>query len=310
MIADIPTVDLSEVGSATHPQMVAALGAGLERWGFVFVVGHGVNAGIVDAAYASARRVWQLPFEVKLGYERPDDGRQRGYTGFGVEHARDSAVPDLKEFWHVGRDLPFEHPLAGEIPANVLPAEVPEFGEATRRLFEAMEATSQQLLVLIAEHLGESARFFEPIVRDGNSVLRLIHYPDVGTPEPGAVRAAAHEDINLITLLVAATKPGLQLQTPDGRWLDVAAPPGSIVADTGDMMKLLTGGRLGATRHRVVNPEGADGGRMSMPFFVHPRPDAVLCHQDGLQVTAQSYFERRQLETGVLHDGRAYTEEW
>ncbi len=308
MTAAIPTVDLRDFGTKAHDHFVEGLGRGLERWGFVNVVGHGVDPQLVEATYASARKAFALPAEVKLCYETPHDGRQRGYTGYGIEHARDHAVPDLKEFWHVGRVLPSQHPLSlsGDIPPNVSPAEVPEFAPTVDALFDSMDAVATKLLRAIAEHLDWAVDHFEPIVKDGNSVLRIIHYPDFRAPEPGAVRAAAHEDINLITLLNAATGPGLQILDKHGNWLGIEAPPGAIVVDTGDMMKLLTGGRLGATTHRVINPERSDGGRMSMPMFVHPHPDAEL--QPGM--TARDYFELRQVETGVYHDGRTATEEF
>jgi len=300
MSTNIPTVDLSWFGTARHADLVRAFGAGLEEWGFVNVVGHGVDPGLVERCYSAAAQVFALPSRVKQGYATPGDGHQRGYTGFGVERAKDREVADIKEFWHVGRED------GVGLPANQRPAEVPAFSEALGELFARYDACSLQLLQLVAEHLGWAPSAIADMARGGNSVLRVIHYPDVGAPQPGAVRAAEHEDINLITLLWAATKPGLEVMTRAGEWLAVAPPKDAIIVDTGDMMQLLTGGRLPAVTHRVVNPEGADGGRMSIPMFVHPRPEVVLVEHgpDGAPILAGDYLTERLVAIGVLHDGR------
>lgn len=301
--AAVPVVDLgASRDPATRPAFVRALGTGLEQWGFVVVTGHGVDAALVEGAYDAARRVFALPDADKRACETPSDGRQRGYTGFGVERAKDQAVPDLKEFWHVGRTLEAGRPVPG-LPDNVFPPQVPDFGAAAAALFAALEGFALTLLDAVGEHLGLGAHVFRDLVRDGNSVLRVIHYPDVGEVPVGAVRAAAHEDINLMTVLPAATRPGLELLTRDGRWMEIAPPPGAMICDTGDMMQLFTAGRMPATTHRVVNPGGSDGGRLSMPFFLHPRPDAVLAPLDpayGPAVRAHDFLAERLRENGVL----------
>lgn len=295
----IPVVDLNDFENpARRAAFVRTLGEGLEAFGFVAVVGHGVPPELLARAYGLAAEVFALPLASKRRYETPEDGRQRGYTSFGVEHAKDQPVPDLKEFWHVGRVLPEGHPLtAGRlVPPNRFPHELPAFAPTFTELFDRMEGFANRLLVALGEHLGYPEGFFAELVRDGNSVLRVIHYPDVGAPPvPGAVRSAAHEDINLITVLPASTRPGLELMTRDGTWMPVQTPPDVMVCDTGDMMKLLTGGRMPATTHRVVNPPGRDGGRLSMPYFLHPRHDAVLAPG----ITAGAFFHQRMREIGV-----------
>lgn len=282
----IPVLDFGAWHDDGLPRarFVQALGASLSRFGFVVITHHGIDPATVDAAFATARQVFALPEAVKHGYQHPECAFQRGYTPFGREKARGKNVHDLKEFWHIGRDLPVNHPfrLRGLMADNDFPAEVPAFAPAMRHLFAAQERFALGLLAAIARFLGVDPTVFLDLVEDGNSVLRVINYPDIDGPAPeGAVRAAAHEDINLLTVLPAATRPGLQLLTPEGEWLDIDAPPGAMVCDTGDMMALLTGGRLPATTHRVINPGGADGGRMSMPFFLHPHPDALLGPLDG-----------------------------
>ncbi len=312
MSGSIPVVDLTAyTGAAPSPgsgadraAFVRTLGEGLERFGFVAVQGHGIPAASLDQAYALARRLFAQPTSVKQRYETPQDGRQRGYTSFGVEHAKDTAVPDLKEFWHVGRTLGADHPLhvRGDVPPNRHPAEVPEFGPHFDALFASMEGFANQLLEAVAEYLGQPPSFFREMVTDGNSVLRLIHYPELGGGVPGgAVRAAAHEDINLLTVLPVSTRPGLEILTREGEWLAVDVPPDVMVCDTGDMMQLLTGGRLPATTHRVVNPGGKDGGRLSMPFFLHPHPDWLLAPLQGgaAPVRTREFLHERLRAIGV-----------
>jgi isopenicillin N synthase-like dioxygenase len=307
MAGSIPVVDLSDwLGGdpAARAAFVRTLGEGLERFGFVAVTGHGIQPATLDEAYALARRVFALPTAVKQRYETPEDGRQRGYTSFGVEHAKDTLVPDLKEFWHVGRTLPSDHPLhvSGDVPPNRHPAEVPAFGPHFDALFTDMERFANQLLEAVAVYLGQPVSYFRDMVRDGNSVHRLIHYPELGGGVPGgAVRAAAHEDINLLTVLPVSTRPGLELLTREGEWMAVEVPPDVMVCDTGDMMQLLTGGWLPATTHRVVNPGGPDGGRLSMPFFLHPHPDWMLTpiRGGGAPVRTRDFLHARLKAIGV-----------
>ncbi len=284
MVMDrVPVVDLrdySEGQGERRAKFVRVLGEGLEKFGFVSVVGHRVDEQLLARAYAVATETFALPTENKRRYETPEDGRQRGYTSFGIEHAKYTTVPDLKEFWHVGRELPAEHPQrqSGVVPANRFPEEVPAFRTTMLELFSGIEAFSLQLFDAIGEYLGQPPAFFREMVRDSNTLLRVIHYPDLGPDAPeGAVRSAAHEDINLLTVLPAATQPGLELMTRDGEWMPIDTPPNAMVCDTGDMMALLTANQLPATTHRVVNPPGGrDGGRYSMPVFLHPNPEYVI----------------------------------
>ncbi|WP_266219602.1 isopenicillin N synthase family dioxygenase [Paraliomyxa miuraensis] len=294
-------------GGEARERFVTALGRALEQLGFVFVRDHGIDEALLARAYALAERLFALPEALKRRYETPQDGRQRGYTSFGVEHAKDRSVADLKELWHVGRLLPVDHPRtqSGAIPRNRYVEELPGFSETAQALFDAMDRFAMGLLEAIEIHLGRPTGFFEDLTRDGNSVLRIIHYPPLPDDVPeGAVRAAEHEDINLLTILPASTEPGLQLMTRDGEWLEVVPPPGAMVCDTGDMMQLLTDGRLPATTHRVVNPSlDTQRSRYSMPLFCHPHPDAVLrpAREQGAipEVTAGSFLMERLRAIGL-----------
>ncbi|MCO4771393.1 MAG: isopenicillin N synthase family oxygenase [Deltaproteobacteria bacterium] len=279
---NIPVVDFRDWTDPTmRARFVRDLGNGLEKLGFVAVTGHGISQWTLEHAYATARKLFALPKDIKAQYETPENGRQRGYTSFGVEHAKDHDAPDLKEFWHIGRHLGAAHPLhqSGDIPPNLFPNELPEFGEVFSDYFSRVESFCLCLLDALDQYLGQPQGWFREVTSDGNSIVRIIHYPPMPDDAPaGSVRAAQHEDINLMTVLPVSTAPGLQLMTNDGEWMAVQTPPDVLVVDTGDMMKLITGGVLPATTHRVVNPADAKRGesRLSMPFFMHPHPDWVL----------------------------------
>lgn len=306
----IPVLDFRDWSHPErHEAFVQQLGDALSTLGFVAITDHGIPAELLDRAYAVAADVFALPSSTKRGYEDPEGGRERGYTSFGVEHAKDHGAPDLKEFWHVGRARELGNPAHAHLHDNRFPSEVPAFGEVFSDLYSTMERFAHSLLDGVGEYLGLPPSFFRDMVADGNSVMRIINYPDLGVAAPaGSVRAAQHEDINLMTVLPASTRPGLELLTHDGRWMPVFTPPGVMICDTGDMMHLVTAGRLQATTHRVVNPDGADGGRMSMPFFVHPRRDVMLTPlKEGFAepVLAHDFLYERLAQIGVAAPGHA-----
>ncbi len=272
-VADVATVDLRDLASgdaAAHSRFVATLGRSLLETGFVKVAGHAVDPDRLSAAYRSAADVFALPDDVKARYVHPELHGARGLVPFGREKAKDATVADLKEFWHVG-------PSGGDGPGNVWPAEVPSFEAEMTALHASMEATAELLLEAVAEHLGLPRRHLADLVVGADSILRVLHYPPVGgDAPPGAVRAAAHEDINFITLLPAATDDGLQLRDRDGRWCRVDGDEGELVVDSGDQLSRYLNGRVPATTHRVVNPDDGSLDRYSMPFFCQPRPEVVL----------------------------------
>jgi isopenicillin N synthase-like dioxygenase len=253
------------------------LGAAFERYGFAVLSEHDLPRGAVEEALAQTHALFALPDEIKRAYHAPGGAGQRGYTPFGREAAKGASLSDLKEFWHVGRELPADHPYCDRMPQNVWPAELPGFRAATLGLYQALDALGGRVLRAIAHHLGLPHDAFEDPVREGNSVLRLLHYPPVPADAPG-VRAGAHEDINAITLLLGAEEAGLELLDRDGRWLPVNPPPGSVVCNIGDMLQRLTNHVLPSTTHRVVNPAPERRGvaRYSTPFFLHFRPDYLI----------------------------------
>jgi isopenicillin N synthase-like dioxygenase len=254
------------------------LGQSFAEYGFAIVRDHGIPADLIARAEEKSRAFFALPEEVKLGYHLKGQGGARGYTPFGIERAKDAAVHDLKEFWHVGRTLPPGHPLEPYMQPNVWPEEIAGFRDTFETLYGAFEQAGSRILSAIALHLGLPEHWFDPTVEDGNSVMRLLHYPPVPVEAEGRIRAAAHEDINTITLLLGAEEAGLELLTRDGRWLPVSPPEGALAVNIGDMLQRLTGGRLRSTTHRVVNPTGerARHARYSMPFFLHFRPDFLI----------------------------------
>jgi isopenicillin N synthase-like dioxygenase len=252
------------------------LGASFARFGFAVVTDYDLPQARIDAALAAAKAFFDLPEAVKRRYITGLGG-QRGYTPFGVETAKGAEHHDLKEFWHVGRDLPPGHRFADYMPANIWPDEVAGFRENLSWLFGALDGLGRQVLQAIAAYLGLERHFFDAIVDDGNSILRLLHYPPADFDGPH-IRAGAHEDINVITLLLGAEEAGLEVQDRDGRWLPINPPPGSLVCNIGDMLQRLTNDRLPSTSHRVVNPapERRGAARYSMPFFLHFDSDYVI----------------------------------
>lgn len=297
--ADISPIPLNLVETDLSAA-AARFGDSFRRTGFAVVEGHGIPQTVIDDANAAARAFFALPEEVKRCYHQAGGAGQRGYTPFGIETAKGAQLSDLKEFWHVGRDLPLGHRFAGQMPPNIWPDDsLPEFRPAMQALFAALDSTGKRLLSAIAVHLGQPADFFDDPVSDGNSILRLLHYPPV-SGDVDAVRAGAHEDINVITLLLGAEEAGLELLSRDGEWLSVPAPAGSLVVNVGDMLQRQTGRQLPSTTHRVVNPapERRHLPRYSMPFFLHYRPDWLIepFVGDEPPITANDFLLQRLAE--------------
>ncbi|PZO00833.1 MAG: flavonol synthase [Alphaproteobacteria bacterium] len=253
------------------------LGQSFTRYGFAVVADHGLDEAVITAAIDDAKAFFALPEEVKRAYHQPGTGGARGLTPFGTEAAKDAKAVDLKEFWHTGRELPAGHAYGRYMRANLWPTEVPGFQDHLYGMFEALDALGRRILKAIARYMALDDNYFEDKVELGNSVLRMLHYPPIPANAPG-VRAGAHEDINVITLLLGAEEAGLQLKDANGEWLDIAPPPGALVVNIGDMLQRLTNHVLPSTTHRVVNPAPERRGfaRYSTPFFLHFNPDFVI----------------------------------
>ena len=303
----IPTLDIRRF-EIDRDAFVAELGAAYREWGFAGIRGHGIPQDVIDGAYDAFTAFFALPEGVKKQYHVPGGGGARGYTPFGVETAKDSKYFDLKEFWHVGREVRDER-YAEAMPANVWPSEVPEFRARALALYDALDALGSRMLSALALGLDLPEAYFADKTNNGNSILRPIHYPPITTDDVPNVRAGAHEDINLITLLVGASAEGLQVLSRKGEWVPYTADADTIVVNIGDMLQRLTNHVLPSTTHRVVNPPGekARQPRYSTPFFLHPNPDFLI---DVLPscitpdnpsrypepITAQGYLEERLRE--------------
>src|SRR5690348_4968304 len=254
------------------------LGRSFEEYGFAIIADHGIPDELIHRAEDKAKAFFALPEEVKRKYLIPGGGGARGYTPFGIETAKGLKAHDLKEFWHVGRDLPQGHRFRDHMPDNLWPSEVPSFKDTFQELYATFDAAGLKVLKATARYLGLDEDYFEEAVRDGNSVLRALHYPPQTEPTGEHIRAGAHEDINAITLLLGAEEAGLELLARDKRWIPVSPKPGEIVINIGDMLQRLTNGKLRSTSHRVVNPtpDRASKARYSMPFFLHFRSDFLI----------------------------------
>ena len=275
MTDSIASLSLTDAGGEGFAQ---ALGESFETYGFGIVRDHGISQSLIERAEVEAKAFFALPETAKRAYAAAGSGGARGYTAFGVETAKGLTAHDLKEFWHVGRELPAGHPYRDVMPDNIWPSDVPQFRATMLELFDAFDTAGAKVLAAVARFLGVDEDYFANTIRDGNSVLRLLHYPPVEASAGASIRAGAHEDINTITLLLGAEEAGLELRTRDGRWIPVSPKPGELVINIGDMLQRLTNGRLRSTSHRVVNPapERASKARYSMPFFLHFRPDFLI----------------------------------
>lgn len=295
------------------PAFAEALGQSYARYGFAVVANHDLPQSLIDATLGRFKTFFAWPEEEKRRYHQPGLAGARGYTPFGIETAKGARIHDLKEFWHHGRDLPAGHPYRTWMPENVWVREIDGFRDCVSELYAALDAFGRRMLRAIAHYLGLAADFFDSKVDMGNSLLRVLHYPPMPPETAGAVRAAAHEDINVITLLLGAEEGGLEILTKDGQWLPVNPPPGCIVVNIGDMLQRMTNHVLPSTTHRVVNPppERARFARYSMPFFLHFNPDVVIeplpecvsadnpCRYPE-SITAQGYLEERLREIRLL----------
>ena len=315
MVRTIPTVDfqlaLSEL-EQDRETFVQDVGNALKDIGFFALINHGIPRSLIDETYRQCDAFFDLDEATKRTYLQPNIAHQRGYTAFGVEHAKDNPAPDLKEFWQAGRPYPNDGSTP-TYPQNVWPTEhVEGFQETTEKLYSGMELLAQRLLEACSLYLGQEATWLPDMSVEGNTIMRMIHYPPLDDSMPeGAVRSAAHEDINFITLLVTATADGLEVMDHDGTWIKVQGDQDAIIVDSGDMLQNLTNGLFKSTTHRVVNPKDANTRRYSMPMFVHPRNEIDLTpHPTFVEMTggmplypsisAGDYLHQRLKEIGLI----------
>lgn len=303
-VPELSLRDFTAGDAAARDAFSRALMAGLQEYGFIILKDHNVPVDLLDRAYDLATRFFALPSSEKMRYAKG----LRGYVPFGTEHAKDAKVADLKEFWQLGREPTAEALAHEDLPPNVWPEGVPGFRETFEALYDGLDETGRLLLRALAPRLDLPEDWFDAKVRFGTSILRVLHYPPVpDDAPPGAVRSAAHEDINFLTMLVAAKGAGLQLLDRDGTWLPVETEPRNLIVDSGDMLERLTNGVIPSTTHRVVNPEGPNVSRYSMPFFMHPSSDVSLkalpaCAANGParpEVTAGEFLAERLRQIGL-----------
>lgn len=313
----IPVVDLSdflEGNDESRKAFVEQLGKAYETVGFVAVKNHTIPPKLIKKLYDHVQRFFSLPLEKKRHYEIKELAGQRGYTSFGKEHAKGSEAPDLKEFFQYGQTIEetYKAGFAKDIyPDNVLVKEIPGFNETILNAYRHFETSGSALLKAIAIYLDLPEDYFEAHIKNGNSILRCIHYPPITEEPKSAIRSEQHEDINLITLLVGASADGLQILTRQGEWVNVTSLPEQIVVNVGDMLQRFTNNKLKSTTHRVINPprELWHTSRFSMPFFLHPKSEMSLAclkecidekHPKGYQdITAGEYLDERLREIGL-----------
>jgi len=312
---NIPSVDLRDFLSddpVRKQKFVNEIGKAYEEIGFVALKGHFLSDELVKNLYGEVKSLFNLPLEAKAPYEIPGIGGQRGYVSFGKESAKGRSTGDLKEFWHVGQYVENDPRLEAEYPANVVVNELPNFNETTRETYKMLEKTGVYVLRALALFLDLDEFYFDKYVKNGNSILRPIHYPPIKDEPKDALRAAAHGDINLITLLMGAQGKGLQVQNHQGEWIDAIAQDDELVINVGDMLSRHTNNRLKSTIHQVVNPPRELWGtsRYSVPFFMHPVSSMPLnCLENCIDennpkqfedITAGEFLTERLIELGLI----------
>ena len=295
-------------------QFIQGCGTALQDIGFFALKNHGISISLIEECYQQADDFFSLSEDVKMKYLRPEIAHQRGYTAFGIENAKGNPAPDLKEFWQNGRTHIEGKPLPS-YPDNVWPdEEITQFRPNVDDLFLQMEKLSRSILQSCSLYLGMGENWLGNMAEEGNTIMRVIHYPPLGENAPiGAVRSAAHEDINFITLLVTATADGLEVMDHDGTWIKVEGNAEYIIIDSGDMIQNLTNGLFKSTTHRVVNPTSNSTTRFSMPLFVHPRNEIDLSPQAEFiamtggkalypSISAGDYLHKRLVEIGLIKE--------
>jgi isopenicillin N synthase-like dioxygenase len=314
---EIPSLDLADFyggDPAKKSKFVAALGEAYNNIGFVAIRNHYLTEDLSAKLYATIKKFFAQPDALKQKYEIPGLAGQRGYIGKGKEHAKGRNTGDLKEFYHVGQEVTDGDPIKKEYPDNVWPEELKEFKEISLEVYQRLEKTGVHMLRAIALYLGLPENYFDSRVKNGNSILRPIHYFPIEDPDSvpaDAVRAAEHGDINLITLLMGASADGLQVLRRDGKWIPITALPDQLVVNVGDMLERHTNKKLKSTIHRVVNPprEKMNTPRYSIPFFMHPRSEMDLtCLKNCIDadhpklfedITAGAFLDQRLAEIGL-----------
>lgn len=314
---NIPRLDLNTYinGSAEERKAFSdSIGDAFNQTGFVTVTNHGLSKELIEKLYEQVKALFALPEDIKLQYEKEELAGQRGYTGKNKETAKGFKVPDLKEFWQIGQIDPEATASKADYPDNMTVAELPEFNSTTEEVYQKLEATGKHLLRAIAVYLELPENYFDDKVQHGNSILRTLHYFPITDPDAlpdDAVRAGAHEDINLITLLIGASADGLELLTRENKWFPVTAFGEDLVVNVGDMLQRLTNNKLKSTTHRVVNPprEQMKNSRFSVPFFLHPKADMDLTSLPSTidaehpkvysDITAGEYLDERLREIGL-----------
>lgn len=311
----IPSVDLQDFTSGDEQRkkkFVREIGAAFEEIGFVALSGHFLSDELVEELYAEIKKFFGLAQHVKDQYEIQGIGGQRGYTSFGKEHAKGRKEGDLKEFWHFGQYVENNPALEAEYPANVTVKELPQFNKIGKETYKMLEKTAKYVLRGLALHLSLEETYFDDFIKNGNSILRPIHYPPITEEPKKAVRAAAHGDINLITLLMGAHGKGLQVQNHEGEWIDAIAKPDQLMINVGDMLSRLSNNKLKSTIHQVVNPprELWGSSRYSIPFFMHPISEMPLNCLDNCideehpklyeDITAGEFLHERLIDLGLI----------
>jgi len=300
----VPILDISHF-ETDRDRFLSDFRTAYQEWGFAGISGHGLDLDLIDSAWHASSRFFALPTAEKLKYE----GRVRGYIPFGIEKAKGAEHSDLKEFFHVGR----ESSEVDYLDENVWPENDEDFKQTFETLYANLDSLALRVLEVFAAILDLPTDYFNSRVENGEAILRVLHYPPILDGDVPNLRAAAHEDINLLTLLAGSEQDGLEVLSKQGEWVPINMIEGTIICNVGDMLQRLSNNTLRSTTHRVVNPKGekARTSRYSIPFFMHPSPEVRLdclpqCINDDNprhydDIAAGDYLQQRLREIGLAN---------
>ena len=294
-IKKVPSLSLKDYSSkdqSLREKFIQDLYNSFEKYGFVIIKDHTIPKELLKKVYQLQEQLFNLPLDVKNKLIM-NNGGQRGYTPFGTENAKGSNFKDLKEFYHIGREFKNDEPESKEYPPNAWINEIPDFKDTFIELYEKLESIGNDLLEALTYTLDVPQDFFKERTENGNTVLRLLHYPPLPDHvEPGQVRAGSHTDINLISLLIASQGgKGLMLMDKEGEWVEVDSNPDEIAINIGDMLSLITNDILKSTIHKVLNPSdpSLNKSRYSVPMFIHPKKGVILSELDKFKGKGTKY---------------------
>ncbi len=291
--SDMPLVDIGafvEGGPSARATVTRSLLDSLARFNFFAFTNHGIPDDLLSEVGAQFKALFALPESTKRRYVRKSGA---GYTPYGTEQALRGRHPDIKEMWHVYRELPEGHPLLKTSPVyggNPWPVELPSLRDPVLRLWRHLDGVADQLSEIYAAALRLPLRTFADMTFDASNTMRVVRYPPMSADvKPGQERAVAHTGAGMYGIIAPQASPGLEVIDLKGEWQRLEGFDQTMVVTLADMMELVSNAFLPANLHRVANPTGewARQPRQALVYFVNARPDVLLTAPDALVSAAR-----------------------